>query len=155
MRLPAAPEPIIKLAQHRGSNLIIYGVALLSFCLLVGVYAGYLIGLLFGVEVNGAPANIGGVGIAMILLIVITNYCGKYVRIDQITSGGVTFWSAMYIPIVVAMAAKQDVLGAVSGGPVAILAGLLAVAVSFVLIPFMSRFGSAPAVEADNKAGES
>ena len=44
--------------------MIIYGVALLSVCLLVGMYTGGLLGALLGVS-----ANIGGVGIAMVLLV--------------------------------------------------------------------------------------
>ena len=51
------------------------------------------------------------------------------------------FWSAVYIPIVVAMAAQQNVLGALSGGPAAILAGIAAVAVAFALVLLLDRFG--------------
>ncbi len=51
------------------------------------------------------------------------------------------FWSSIYIPIVVAMAAKQNVLAAVKGGPVALLAGALAVIVSCALVPVISRIG--------------
>ena len=51
--------------------MVIYGVALLSFCMLVGIWAGDILGQLIGVE-----ANVGGVGIAMLLLIVLSNlYC--------------------------------------------------------------------------------
>jgi malonate transporter MadL subunit len=49
----------------------------------------------------------------------------------------------MYIPIVVAMAARQDVVSAVSGGWLAIVAGVGAVAVSFALVPVLSRLGGA------------
>jgi malonate transporter MadL subunit len=45
----------------------------------------------------------------------------------------------MYIPIVVAMAAKQNVIAAVSSGWMAIIAGVAAVAVSFLLIPLLDR----------------
>ena len=45
----------------------------------------------------------------------------------------------MYIPIVVAMAAKQNVIAAVSSGWMAIVAGVAAVAVSFALIPLLDR----------------
>ena len=47
----------------------------------------------------------------------------------------------MYIPIVVAMAAKQNVLAAVSSGWLALIAGVAAVAVSFAMIPLLSRLG--------------
>jgi malonate transporter MadL subunit len=45
----------------------------------------------------------------------------------------------MYIPIVVAMAAKQNVVAAVSGGGMAIIAGVLAVAVSFSMVPVLAK----------------
>lgn len=47
----------------------------------------------------------------------------------------------MYIPIVVAMAAKQNVIAAISSGWLAIVVGTLAVIVSFAMIPLLSRFG--------------
>jgi malonate transporter MadL subunit len=47
----------------------------------------------------------------------------------------------MYIPIVIAMAAKQNVFAAVSNGWMAVIAGVLAVAASFALIPILSRLG--------------
>lgn len=51
------------------------------------------------------------------------------------------FWSSLYIPIVVAMAASQNVVGAVTGGPVALVGGLAVVAVSFALVPVIARLG--------------
>ena len=44
--------------------MIIYGVALLAICTLAGVIMGDMLGVLLGVK-----SNVGGVGIAMILLI--------------------------------------------------------------------------------------
>ena len=114
--------------------MVIYGVALLSFCMLVGVYVGDILGQLIGVQ-----ANVGGVGIAMLLLIVLTNLSNKQFHIAAATEGGIHFWSAMYIPIVVAMAAKQNVIAAISSGWLAIVAGVAAVAVSFALIPILDR----------------
>ena len=46
----------------------------------------------------------------------------------------------MYIPIVVAMAAKQNVVAAVTSGWMAITAGVAAVIVSFAFIPLLDRF---------------
>ena len=115
--------------------MIIYGVGLLAACMLIGVYAGDLIGALLGIE-----ANIGGVGIAMLILILVSNYGPVKVSIKPITAEGITFWNAMYIPIVIAMAAKQNVFAAVSSGWLAILAGLSAVAISFLLVPVLARF---------------
>ena len=92
--------------------MIIYGVALLSLCTLAGLFIGEILGVLLGV-----PANVGGVGIAMLLLIFVGSYLGKRGLLSAKTEQGVEFWSAVYIPIVVAMAAQQNVLGALSGGP--------------------------------------
>lgn len=119
--------------------MVIYGVALLSFCMLVGVYAGDIIGRLIGVQ-----ANVGGVGIAMLLLIVLSNLSHRKFHLAPATESGIHFWSAMYIPIVVAMAARQNVMAAVSSGWMAIVAGVAAVAVSFALIPLLNRIPSRP-----------
>ena len=116
--------------------MIIYGVALLSVCLVLGMLAGEVLGLVLNVE-----ANVGGVGIAMLLLVLASN--SK--RFKSLTEGaagnGIQFWSAMYIPIVVAMAAQQNVVAAVDGGLLAILTGVAAVMVSFALVPMLSRIG--------------
>ncbi|MFT4872637.1 malonate transporter subunit MadL [Congregibacter sp.] len=118
--------------------MIIYGVALLSICLLVGMLTGQLLG-----EVLGVSANVGGVGIAMLLLVL----ASSSKPFKSLTSGaagsGIQFWSAMYIPIVVAMAAKQNVAAAVDGGVLALVAGVTAVVVSFALVPILSRIGNA------------
>jgi malonate transporter MadL subunit len=114
--------------------LVIYGVALLSFCMLVGVFVGDLLGVWLG-----AQENIGGVGIAMLLLLILSNLTKKEFQLSSPTESGINFWSAMYIPIVVAMAAKQDVVAALSGGWMAIIAGVAAVAVSFAVIPLLDR----------------
>ena len=115
--------------------MVIYGVALLSFCMLVGVLVGDLLGQVMQVE-----ANVGGVGIAMLLLLL----GGKEAALSPITEKGLGFWSAMYIPIVVAMAARQNVAEALSGGWMAIVAGVAAVAASFAMIPVLAHFGREP-----------
>ncbi len=114
--------------------MVIYGVAVLSFCMLVGVFVGDVLGQLIGVQ-----ANVGGVGIAMLLLIFLSNLHDHGLRMSAPTASGINFWSAMYIPIVVAMAARQNVLAAVSSGWLAIAAGVAAVAVSFALLPLLNR----------------
>jgi malonate transporter MadL subunit len=116
--------------------MIIYGVAFLALCTLVGLFIGEVLGKMLGV-----PANVGGVGIAMILLIFIGSYLNKRGWMSAKTEQGVEFWSAVYIPIVVAMAAQQNVAGALSGGPMAILAGIAAVALGFALVPMLDRLG--------------
>ena len=117
--------------------MVIYGVALLAVSLLAGLVAGDLLGAAIGVR-----ANVGGVGIAMLLLLFLTHFSAIRVRLGSPVTSGITFWSAMYIPIVVAMAARQDVFAAVSGGWMAILAGTAAVAASFALVPLLSRIGT-------------
>ena len=119
-----------------GLIVIVYGVALLASCYLVGVLAGEMLGRLLGVN-----ANVGGVGIAMLLLILITHYTRDKIPMRPASAEGIQFWSAMYIPIVIAMAAKQNVIGALSGGWMALLAGTLAVIASFAMIPVLSRLG--------------
>ncbi|MEM7099059.1 MAG: malonate transporter subunit MadL [Pseudomonadota bacterium] len=119
--------------------MIVYGVAILAACYLVGVVAGDLIGSLIGVN-----ANVGGVGIAMLLLILITSKSSARIELGEITRSGITFWSAMYIPIVIAMAAKQNVIGALSSGWMAIIAGTLAVVASFAMIPVLAKVGRKP-----------
>lgn len=119
--------------------MIIYGVGLLSACLIVGMLAGQALGLALGIN-----ANVGGVGIAMLLLVVSSNSA----RFKALSTGsaaqGIQFWSAMYIPIVVAMAAQQNVAAAASGGMLALVAGVAAVVVSFALVPVISRLGGSP-----------
>jgi malonate transporter MadL subunit len=112
----------------------IYGTALLSLCLLAGMVAGALLGWVVGVE-----ANVGGVGIAMLLLILISERLQRSGRLKPQDERGILFWSSIYIPIVVAMAASQNVVAAVEGGPVAIVAGVLSVVVCFALVPLINR----------------
>ncbi len=100
-------------------------------------------------EVN---ANVGGVGFAMLLLLFATEKLKKYGKFQPASSRGVEFWTAMYIPVVVAMASQQNVLGAVKGGPMAILAGIAAVVVSFALIPLIGRIGKASYIAAEHEA---
>ena len=114
--------------------MVIYGVALLSFCMLAGIFIGEMIGKAIGID-----ANVGGVGIAMLMLIIFSNSTSKRYQLGSITESGVNFWSAMYIPIVVAMAAKQNVIAALSSGWMAIIAGILAVIVSFLMIPLLAK----------------
>ena len=116
--------------------MVIYGVALLSFCMLAGVILGEILGRLIGIE-----ANIGGVGLAMLLLLLLSDKLKASFRLGDISEKGITFWSAVYIPIVVAMAAKQNVIAALDGGIVAVLAGGLAVLLSFLMVPILSRMG--------------
>ena len=80
----------------------------------------------------------------MLLMILLSDRLRRAGRLNPMTEQGVLFWSAIYIPVLVAMAAKQNVLAALEGGPAAILAGVGAVVVSFALVPVLSRVGGAP-----------
>jgi len=117
--------------------MIIYGVALLAACMLVGNLLGEAIGMVIGVD-----SNVGGVGLAMLLLVFVVYRLQKAGWLDMASRRGVEFWSSLYIPIVVAMAASQNVLGAITGGPLALVGGLLVVAVSFALVPVIARLGN-------------
>jgi malonate transporter MadL subunit len=114
----------------------IYGVALLAGCFLAGKLAGNLLGSLIGVD-----GDVGGVGFAMILLMLVSTYLRKKDRLVKETEDGILFWTSMYIPIIVAMAASQNVRSAVSGGWVAIITGLAVTLVGFLLVPLISRIG--------------
>ncbi len=116
--------------------MVIYGTALLSLCLLAGMLAGEALGWMMGVE-----ANVGGVGIAMLLLMVATDRLKAARRLRPASDEGVLYWSAIYVPIIVAMAASQDVARAINGGAAAIVAGVLVVAVAFALVPVVGRIG--------------
>lgn len=115
--------------------MVIYGVALLAFCYLTGQLAGELLGRLIGVE-----ANVGGVGFAMLLLIFINDWFAKKKYTHPLTDKGIEFWSQMYIPIVVAMSATQNVKVAVSSGFIAILAGIIPVVLCLATLPLLTRF---------------
>lgn len=115
----------------------IYGVALLSLCMFIGVFLGDILGVLLSVK-----ANVGGVGFAMLLIILSTNHGIDKGWLAKKSQEGIAFWSAMYIPIVVAMASLQDVVAAVKGGPLAFTAGVVAVAVAFVFVPILTKMGN-------------
>ncbi|SPL71122.1 malonate transporter subunit MadL [Acinetobacter stercoris] len=115
--------------------MIIYGVGLLAICTLVGVIIGDGLGILFGVR-----SNVGGVGIAMILLIAIRYFAHKRRILLPETEKGVAFWGSMYIPVVVAMAAQQNVVAALSSGHMAVLAAIFSVLVCTLVIAGLSRY---------------
>ena len=116
--------------------MVFYGTAILSACLVTGLVLGKLLGIVIGVD-----ANVGGVGIAMLLLIVACDRLRATGKIKPLTERGIAFWGAIYIPVVVAMAASQNVIGALEGGPVAIVAGVLAVVACYALVPMLSKMG--------------
>ncbi len=119
--------------------MVIFGVALLSGCMLAGIFLGEVLGSILGVD-----SNIGGVGLAMLFLILIVDYLTIRDKISIPAQSGIQFWSAMYIPIVVAMAANQNVAGAIDGGPLALIAGLAATFAGWALVPWLSKIKKNP-----------
>lgn len=113
--------------------MIIYGVALLAGCYIVGNLIGGMLGHLVGIQ-----ANIGVVGFAMLILIIISTWAKEKGLMKEKEEQGIKFWSAMYIPIVVAMSSIQNVAAALSGGLIAIIGGAVAVLIGFLIIPVLS-----------------
>lgn len=112
----------------------IYGVAILAFCYVIGQLFGEFLGKIIGVD-----ANVGGVGFAMLLLIIVSDWLNKKGYLDRNTESGIMFWNQMYIPIVVAMSATQNVRVAVSSGFIAVLAGLVPIIICAITIPFLAK----------------
>jgi malonate transporter MadL subunit len=113
----------------------IYGVAILAGCYLVGQFIGDCLGRIFNMS-----GNLGGVGIAMLLLILLNGYLHKKKLLLPETEQGILFWSSMYIPVIVAMSATQNVKAALTGGWVAFIVAIVATSVCFLLIPFIANF---------------
>lgn len=114
--------------------MVIFGTALLAACYLAGVALGEGIAVLIGVK-----ANVGGVGIAMLLLIATIHQMQKRGLYVPETAKGVTFWAAMYIPVVVAMASTQNVIVAVRSGPLALIAAVLTFGTCFFFVGVINR----------------
>ena len=114
--------------------MIIYGTALLAVCHLLGIFLGDLLGRALGVK-----TNVGGVGIAMLLLIVARMYFHKTGRMCAMSESGVHYWGALYIPVVVAMAMQQNVVAALRGGPVALIAAVGSVVLCGLFVSFINR----------------
>jgi malonate transporter MadL subunit len=113
----------------------IYGVAILAGCFLIGHLLGDFLGRLL--HMNG---NLGGVGFAMLFLILLNDYFKKKQVLKPETESGMLFWSSMYIPVVVAMSATQNVKAALSGGWVAVLVGIFATVACFALVPVIIKY---------------
>ena len=114
--------------------MVILGTTLLAVCYLLGIMIGDALGALIGVK-----ANVGGVGFAMMLLIASLHYLHERGLMTVSTERGITFWAAMYIPVVVAMAATQNVLVAFKSGMVAVLGAAGSVVVCACVISAFNR----------------
>jgi len=112
---------------------MIYGVAILALCMFLGTTFGNIIGILTGIN-----SDVGGVGFAMLLLLLITN--SKWVN-RVLPAGyekGIQFWSGMFIPVIIAMSASQNVYAALSGGWLAVVAGIAVVVAAFGLLVLLN-----------------
>jgi len=114
----------------------IFGVALLALCTILGNLLGEALGQALGVK-----ANVGGVGIAMLLLIAARIGLARRGLLDGGVLSGVGFWGALYIPIVVAMSASQNVVAAASGGMIVVVAAAITVALCFAAVALFGRLG--------------
>ena len=114
----------------------ISGVALLAICTLLGGLLGDWLGILLGVK-----ANVGGVGIAMMLLIAVRFWLLRRGWLSPGVKQGVGFWGALYIPIVIAMAAQQNVVSALKSGPVVLAAAIGTLVVCFAAVALISWIG--------------
>ena len=117
--------------------MIIYGTALLAVCYLLGVFLGGLLGQILGVD-----ANVGGVAIAMILLIIGKELLAKKGMLPKSTQFGILYWAGMYIPIVVAMAAGQNVVAALSGGMVAAVVSVIALTATVFVVRWLNNMAN-------------
>lgn len=114
--------------------MIIYGTAILAICHLLGDYLGNMLGMALGVK-----ANVGGVAIAMILLILSKELLAKKGYLPQVTQFGVLYWSGMYIPIVVAMSAGQNVVAALNGGMLGLIVSVASLVGTVLVIRYLNR----------------
>ena len=114
---------------------MIYSLVTIALCMLLGKFIGTLLGTAVGIG-----ADVGGVGFAILLMLVVTN-CKKFTftqKPDFIQ--GMNFWKKMYIPVVVAMAASQNVFRMLTSGMVAIVGGAAAVAFPFLMLYLLHKF---------------
>lgn len=114
--------------------MIIYGTAILAICHLLGDYLGNTLGMVLGVK-----ANVGVVAISMILLILSKELLAKKGYLPQVTQFGVLYWSGMYIPIVVAMSAGQNVVAALSGGMLGLIVSIASLIGTVLVIRYLNR----------------
>lgn len=113
---------------------MIQGLALLSFSFLLGMWTGDLLGTLLGID-----ANVGGVGFAMLFLILLKEGFMKKGWWKSDLDFGIEFWNKLYIPVVIAMSASLNVKSALSSGLLAILAGTIPVFLAFWVFKVLVR----------------
>jgi malonate transporter MadL subunit len=115
--------------------MVILGTLLLAACYLAGIGLGELLGQWIGVK-----ANVGGVGFAMLLLILTQTVLHRHGWVKPDTERGVTFWAAMYIPVMVAMSATQNVLVAFRSSGAAVIGAAGSFALCALAIAAINRW---------------
>ena len=113
---------------------MIASLVTLALCMLLGKYIGTCFGALVGIN-----ADVGGVGFAILLLLFVGNSKLFPFTKQQDFLDGMTFWKKMYIPVVVAMAASQNVYRMLTSGMVAIVGGIASVAFPFLLLYILHK----------------
>ena len=113
---------------------MIYGIAILAFSFLLGQWMGVLLGHWIGID-----SNVGGVGFAMIILILTKEGFQRKGWFKPELEYGVDFWRKLYIPVVVAMAASLNVKAAITSGSLAIAAGAIPVLICFAVFPYLNK----------------
>jgi malonate transporter MadL subunit len=113
---------------------MIKGLALLSFSFILGMWAGELLGAWLGIK-----ANVGGVGFAMIFLMLTKEFLTRKGWWKSELEFGIEFWNKLYIPVVIAMAASLNVKSAISSGTLAIFAGVIPVILAFMVFYFLIK----------------
>ncbi|MDO8966422.1 MAG: malonate transporter subunit MadL [Algoriphagus sp.] len=113
---------------------MIKGLAFLSISFILGMWTGELLGSWLGIH-----ANVGGVGFAMIFLILSKEYFTRRGWWKSELEFGIEFWNKLYIPVVIAMAASLNVKSAISSGTLAIFAGIVPVIIAFAVFYFMMK----------------
>lgn len=114
--------------------MLLRGVALLAGCYIIGQIIGESLGQYLGIN-----NNVGGVGFAMMLLILSQNELEKRNLFHVEMGEGVMFWSKMYIPVIVAMSSIQNVRVAFNYGYLALLAGILPVVICLLFMPILAK----------------
>lgn len=113
---------------------MIKGLALLSFSFILGMWAGELLGAWLGIK-----ANVGGVGFAMIFLMLTKEFLSRKGWWKSEHEFGIEFWNKLYIPVVIAMAASLNVKSAISSGTLAVFAGIIPVLLAFFVFYFLMK----------------
>ncbi len=113
----------------------IYGIGIIAGCMFAGSILGNILG-----TVSGVGGDVGGVGFSMLILMIICSVMQKKgKKLSPATDRGIQFLSAIYIPVVVAMSANQNVVAAVNGGVIALAAGVIATVGALLFIPLISK----------------